>query len=67
MHLVWLIWFLTSVMSFTALEAYSIVKNLPTLSQSVYDLNQAWPLTSSVLGMVVGGLAVHFWWHWNPK
>jgi hypothetical protein len=37
-----------------------------TLSRTVYTLGSTWPLSIFLLGMLVGGLAVHFFWHWCP-
>lgn len=37
-----------------------------TLSRYVYTIGSRFPLSIFLLGMVVGGLAVHFFWHWCP-
>lgn len=37
-----------------------------TLSRWIYNLGQNWPLSIWLMGMLAGGLAVHFFWHWCP-
>lgn len=72
-YLHWLVWAAVSVTfvcgSFGVLETLAWTDG-KTLSRSVYDLSQAWPLSTFMLGHVTGGLtfglAVHFFWHWNP-
>lgn len=66
MSLVWLSWLLAGLVSFAAFETYAIKTGKPTLSLSTWNLFQAWPLIAVVFGMVFGGLAVHFFWHWCP-
>ena len=38
-----------------------------TLSRFIYNANQAWPLTGVFIGMIFGGLLVHFFWNWDPR
>lgn len=66
MSLVWVGWFLFVLVSFAAIEAYAIRHNGATLSYSVWRLSKAWPPFPFVLGMVVGGLGIHFFWNWCP-
>lgn len=37
-----------------------------TLSRFVFTVGAKFPLSIFLMGMVVGGLAVHFFWHWCP-
>ena len=67
MGYVWTVWLASLAGSFWALESYAIRHDYPTLSQFIADINKAWPLTSTLFGVLMGGLAVHFFWHWNPK
>lgn len=62
MSLVWVAWFLFVLISFALLEAFAIKTRRATLSASVWRLSKAWPPFPFVMGVVVGGLAIHFWW-----
>jgi hypothetical protein len=62
MKAIWIVWFLLFVATFAVLEGYAIHTGRPTLSETVWDMSDAWPPLSWVAGVVVGGLAVHFWW-----
>lgn len=37
-----------------------------TLSSFMWQTTLSWPLWEFIWGLLIGGLAVHFWWHWNP-
>ncbi len=37
-----------------------------TLSRWIYNIGSSWPLSIFLMGMLCGGLAVHFFWHWCP-
>lgn len=37
-----------------------------TLSRFIATLGQKFPLSLWLCGIVIGGLAVHFYWHWCP-
>lgn len=39
--------------------------NRVTLSRYMATIGAKFPLSLFMLGLVVGGLAVHFWWHWG--
>jgi hypothetical protein len=41
-------------------------KNRVTLSRYVWTIGQNFPLSIWFMGVVAGGLAVHFFWHWCP-
>lgn len=57
-------WALAFVVSFACLEGYALYSPTGmTLSRVVYNASLAWPF---LMGLVAGGLAVHFWWHWTP-
>lgn len=43
-------------------EAIALTVGRPTLSRMVWNATKAWPPLPFVAGVVVGGLAVHFWW-----
>lgn len=49
-----------------AYEMYALKTGRKTLSRMVYEANAAWPLVSTLVGFVVGGLLVHFFWQWCP-
>jgi len=66
MGTVWALWLAAFVGAFAILEGYAIKSGRATLSLSTWRLFQKWPLIAVVFGMVFGGLAVHFFWHWCP-
>lgn len=47
-------------------EFWALGTKHKTLSRMMYDANNSWPLLSTLVGLVVGGLLVHFFWHWCP-
>lgn len=51
-------------------ETYAFKHNKKTLSRWVHDIQKTWPLFGFLIGFVLGalifGLAVHFFWHWCP-
>jgi len=61
-------WFtLIVVVTYLAYEAYALKTGRTiTISRWVYNASNGWPLLPFILGLVVGGLAVHFLWHWCP-
>ena len=63
---VWVVWAALVLVAFAWLETRAIRRNRPTLSLTVWWISQRWPPFPFVVGLVVGGLAVHFWWHWCP-
>jgi hypothetical protein len=63
---VWTVWLLALIASFSVLEGLAIAKDGVTLSRYTAVLSQHWPLLPWLCGVIVGGLAVHFWWHWDP-
>lgn len=66
MAVIWTVWILAFVTSFAFLEGYALMHHTLTLSRYVWDASENWPPLIFLLGLVVGGLAVHFWWHWAP-
>lgn len=65
-YAIWSIWLLFVMASFGVLEGIAIATGGVTLSRFTWDISLAWPLIPVVYGLVFGGLAVHFWWHWSP-
>ena len=66
MNAFWTLWFLVCIGLFAAGEGYALQYRKKTLSRFIWDGFVAWPLTAAVLGMLFGGLLVHFFWHWCP-
>jgi hypothetical protein len=62
----WTIWIVLLALSFAALETWAIMTAGTTLSRYIYEISHAWPLFIWFAGVLVGGLAVHFFWHWSP-
>lgn len=61
---IWTLWIVGIAVSFAVLEFLGW--NTLTLSRYVFNLSHAWPLFVYLCGNLTGGLAVHFWWQWNP-
>lgn len=66
MTMIWVGWILTIIISFAVFETYALKTGRTTLSRFTYNCSQSWPLLPFLLGLIVGGVAVHFWWHWCP-
>lgn len=54
------------IILFAIAETYAIAKREETLSAFVWGVSTAFPPIIFLAGMVIGGLCVHFWWHWCP-
>lgn len=63
----WTAWIIISLAVFCAGESYALAKGKMTLSRYVWTISKIWPPLPFVLGLVCGGLAVHFWWPWCPE
>lgn len=64
----WILWLLGVVISFAFLEAYTLKypERHWTLSRFMAELGSRWPLTLFLSGLLVGGLATHFFGaSWN--
>jgi len=66
----WAYWLGGIVLSFAVFESFAIItRRIPTLSRTTVRLCQVYPLLACVLGLLagllVGGLAVHFF-GWTP-
>ena len=61
---IWTVWIAAIALTFAVLEYLGW--NTLTLSRYIWNLSQEWPLFIFLCGALSGGLAVHFWWHWNP-
>lgn len=66
MVLLWTGWLLAIVVTFAVFETYALVRHKLTLSRYTYNISASWPLSIFLLGLLAGGLAVHFFWHWCP-
>lgn len=66
----WLYWPLALL--FIALVLFAIPEYIalkdggPTFSLFMWTMAIKFPLWTFLWGMLVGGLAVHFLWHWSP-
>lgn len=54
------------LIAFAIGETYAFKNNQLTLSRYVVNASRAWPLLPFVLGLILGGLGVHFFWPWCP-
>ena len=62
MNYVWTAWFVVWMMLFAGFESFAIMTGRETLSVYVRNVSAAWGPLPFLMGLVVGGLAVHFWW-----
>lgn len=64
----WVVWWLAIFASFVALEGYAFKhpEREWTLSRTMATWGAKWPLSIGLWGMLVGGLMVHFFWHFCP-
>lgn len=62
----WTAWLGSILASFVVLESIGW-DHSDTLSRYVYTIGKDFPLSIWFGGVLVGGLAVHFFWHWNPE
>jgi hypothetical protein len=63
MMLYWTIWLVVVVIGgFGVGETYALMTNRMTFSRYVWSISKAFPLFPFIVGAVIGGLAVHFWW-----
>ena len=63
-YLTWTL-YLFAVLAFFAILEYRGWRSGNTLSRYVATIGQKWPLSIFLWGLLVGGLAVHFFWHWG--
>jgi hypothetical protein len=63
---IWLGWLLLIGVSFAIIEGIAIARGKTTLSRFTVTCTAAFPPLIWIIGVVCGGLAVHFWWHWCP-
>lgn len=64
----WIIGAIGAIAFFAFWESYAFRHSdrTNTLSRWIYNMGQTWPLSIFLMGMLAGGLAVHFFWHWCP-
>jgi hypothetical protein len=68
MNTPWIVGIVGAVLWFAYFEARAFrhPDRQNTLSRFIFNLGQSWPLSIFLMGMLAGGLAVHFFWHWCP-
>lgn len=62
----WACWLGAIVISFAVPEALALANGGETFSAFMWQTTLAWPIWEFLWGVLIGGLAVHFWWHWSP-
>lgn len=62
--IIWSLWLLAIAATFAVLEWSSW--NSLTFSRYMWNVSIHWPLFVYLWGNLTGGLAVHFWWHFDP-
>ena len=67
LDLPWILWWGAIFASFAILEAYAFARpeRAHTLSRFMANMGAKFPLSIGMIGMLVGGLFVHFFWHWG--
>lgn len=63
--MIWVLWLLAIAGSFAGLEFWAVKTGKPTLSRFIATAGVKFPLILVFYGMLFGGLAVHFFWHWG--
>ena len=63
---IWVCWLVAAAVSFAAIEGVAIARGKTTLSRLTVTCTAAFPPLIWMIGVLCGGLAVHFWWHWCP-
>lgn len=58
---------LAAVVGLLGYEGWALATHHQSLSQAMVQLTTAWPPLMVLIGMVMGGLTVHFWWRWSPN
>jgi len=60
--MIWFIWIVAVILTFAAGETWCIKTGRKTLSRTVWTLSKEFPWFGPLFGLVIGGLAVHFFW-----
>ena len=58
---------LVAILWLAAYEWFALATGHQSLSRAAWEATQAWPPLIFIAGIVVGGLAVHLWWRWEPN
>lgn len=67
--LMWLVGVLVAVIYFTLVEGFALKhpERANTLSYCIAYIGNRLPLSIWICGVFVGGLTVHFFWHYCPQ
>lgn len=65
-QVVWVCWLVSFILTFGIFETWALLTKGLTLSMFTWHVSEQWPPIIWLCGVLAGGLAVHFWWHWNP-
>lgn len=65
-QIVWVCWLILFIVTFAIFETWALLTNGLTLSMFTWHVSEEWPPIIWLCGVLAGGLAVHFWWHWAP-
>ncbi len=65
----WIVWYTVSIGLFALFEEFALKHpdRQWTLSRTMAWVGAKWPLSIFLLGMLFGGLGVHFYWHFCPE
>lgn len=48
-------------------EVFALSTDHETISRMVHSTTEEWGIFPFVVGTMVGSLATHFWWRWEPR
>jgi hypothetical protein len=57
---------LIAIVFLLAYEWWALSSHRETLSRMMWQAQLGFPMLEGIVGIVVGGLLVHFFWHWCP-
>ena len=58
---------LAAVLGLLGYEGYALLFEEETLSHAMGSIFEAWPFFGVIVGLITGGLLVHFFWWWHPR
>jgi hypothetical protein len=51
-----------AIIALLGYEFYALCRGKTTLSRMMWQANAEWPFLSTLVGFIIGGLLVHFFW-----
>lgn len=63
---VWAGWIILLIVTFGVMEGWALKTGKPSLSATIWTWQKNFPLFGPLLGLLFGGLLVHFFWMGAP-